>query len=105
MTKSYHASVAALRSLRDEFISKYRSRIVSGLAKYGEFDPATDKRVLSVEAQEECLDIGSYLEFLESKYNSMSAQVQKVRAKTILLYGDLKKLEAEERTLSERGIE
>ena len=96
-------SVAAKKSLIREFYSRYRSRIVGGLAKYGEFTPESDTRVLAHEAIEECLDIGSYLEFLEAKHPSLGARIQKVRANTILLYGDLKKLEAEESTLTREG--
>ena len=90
-------------SLIREFTSRYRARIVRGLATYGEFDPSTDTRWLSVEAQEECLDIGSYLEMLEAKRPEMRSGILKVRAKAILLYGELKKLEEAERTLSERA--
>jgi hypothetical protein len=86
-----------------EYMSRYRSRIVAGLATYGEFDPATDTRCLSAEAQEECLDIGSYLEMLEEKHPELTSGIQKIRAKAIVLYGELKKLEALERTLTREG--
>ena len=88
-----------------EYYDKYRSRIVRGLATYGEFDPATDKRVLSVEMQEECLDIGSYLEMWDQKYTSKAASTaaQKARAYFILGYGMLKELEELERTLTREG--
>jgi hypothetical protein len=81
-------------ALLNEFMSKYRSRIAAGLATYGEFDPTADARCLSHEAIEECLDIGSYLEFLEIKRPELGRSIQKVRAKTIVLYGELRKLEA-----------
>ena len=89
-----------------EFHNKYRARITQGLAVYGEFDPATDKRILAHEGIEECLDIGSYLEMLEQKHPALTPRIQKIRASTILLYGDLKKLEAEElaRTTEEGRI-
>jgi hypothetical protein len=87
-----------------EFTSRYRSRIVAGLATYGEFDPATDTRCLSAEAIEECLDIGSYLEMLEEKWPELTPQVNKVRVKTIGLYADLRGLEALERTQGKEGI-
>ncbi len=80
-----------------EYVSKYRTRIVQGLAVYGEFDPKTDKRCLSHEAIEECLDIGSYLEMLETKRPELTSGIQKIRAKSILLYGELKKLETLEK--------
>jgi hypothetical protein len=79
--------------LTREYTSRYRARIVQGLATYGEFDPATDARCLSGEAIEELLDVGSYLEFLEEKHPEMGSGVQKCRAKAILLYGELRKLE------------
>lgn len=80
-----------------EFVAKYRRRITQGLAVYGEFDPTTDQRCLSHEALEECLDIGSYLEMLEEKHPGLGSYIQKIRAKTILLYGELKKLESLEK--------
>jgi hypothetical protein len=87
-----------------EFTAKYRARIAHGLAEYGEFDPTADTRVLSQEALEECLDIGSYLEFLEEKFPDMGARIRKVRVKTILLYGELKALlEDEASRTRERG--
>lgn len=89
--------------LINEFTHRYRSRIVSGLATYGEFDADKDTRLLAREAIEECLDIGSYLEFLEQKYPRLRPRVQKIRANTILLYGALKVLEAEESTLTRWG--
>ncbi len=94
--------MTASRLLR-EFYVKYRSRIVQGLAVYGEFDPATDKRCLAHEAIEECLDIGSYMEMCEIKHPVLGSRIQKIRAKTIILYGELKKLEEAERTLTEEG--
>ena len=90
-------------ALAREFYDRYQGRITAGLATYGEFDADKDTRVLAHEAIEECLDIGSYLEFLEQKYPRLQPRVQKIRANTILLYGDLKALEAEERTLTREG--
>ncbi len=85
-------------ALINEFTAKYRRRITQGLATYGEFDAATDTRCLAHEAIEECLDIGSYLEMLEEKRPDLTSRIQKIRAKTILLYGELKKLEEAERS-------
>ena len=90
-------------ALAQEFYDRYQNRITAGLATYGEFDASSDKRVLSHEAIEECLDIGSYLEFLESKHPSLRSRVQKIRANTILLYGELRTLEDTERTLTREG--
>jgi len=52
--------------------------------------------------QEECLDIGSYLEMWDQKYTSKvaSTAAQKTRAYFILGYGMLKELEELERTLT-----
>jgi hypothetical protein len=86
-------------ALAQEFYDRYQSRIAKGLAVYGEFDADKDTRVLSFEAIEECLDIGSYLSMLEEKHPSLRLRIQKIRANTILLYGELKKLEAEESAL------
>ena len=87
------------KALMDEYYNRYQNRIVGGMATYGEFDPSTDRRVLSREAIEECLDIGSYLDFLEQKHPTLRLRIQKIRANTILLYGELKTLESAERTL------
>ena len=91
-------------SLIREFTAKYRARIVHGLAIYGEFDPATDNRILAYEALEECLDIGEYLEMLEEKHEVMGPKIRPIMSKTILLYGDLKALVQEESSRTrERG--
>jgi hypothetical protein len=91
-------------SLIREFTARYRARIAHGLAEYGEFDPTTDTRVLAQEALEECLDIGSYLEFLEEKFPEMGTRIRRVRVKAILLYGDLKGLVEDEASRTrERG--
>jgi len=90
-------------ALAQEFYDRYQSRITAGLATYGEFDPATDKRVLAFEAIEECLDIGSYLSMCEEKHPSLRPRIQKIRANTILLYGELKALEESERTQAREG--
>ena len=83
-------------SLIREFHAKYRARITQGLAVYGEFDPKTDKRILTREGIEECLDVGSYLEMLEQKHPPLSPKIKRIRASVILLYGELKKLEEDE---------
>ena len=102
MSTSYrrgeHERLKARVDLANEYISLYRARIVRGLATYGEFDPATDNRCLAHEAIEECLDIGSYLEMDEQKHPELTGRIQKIRAKAIMLYGELKKLEVAELT-------
>lgn len=93
--------LAAKKSLIRRFYSKYRARIVKAVAKYGDFNPATDKRLMSVEAQEECLDVGSYLEFGESMRPDLGPQLQKIRAHFILGYAMLEEWERLERTPAE----
>ena len=90
-------------ALAQEFYDRYQNRITAGLATYGEFQPESDKRVLAHEAIEEALDIGSYLDFLEQKHPTLSGRIQKIRANTILLYGELRTLEDSERTLTREG--
>jgi hypothetical protein len=81
-------------ALAQEFYSRYQDRIAHGVATYGEFIPSKDKRCMSREAQEEILDgCGSYMEFLEAKRPDLTSYIQKIRAKGILIYGELKKLE------------
>ena len=89
-----------------EFTAKYRARIVKGLATYGEFDKDADTRILAHEAIDEVLDVGSYLEMLEEKHPDLAFKIQRVRAKAILLYGELKQLEQDElvRTPARGGV-
>lgn len=88
--------------LLKEFVAKYKARIVQGLAVYGEFDPIADRRVLSHEAIEEILDVGSYMEMLEQKRPELNTKCRKIMAKAVIIYGMLKELEADE-TRKERG--
>jgi hypothetical protein len=90
-------------ALVKEFYDRYQARITAGLAIYGEFIPEDDKRILSFEAIEECLDIGSYLSMCEEKHPSLRPRIQRIRANTILLYGELKSLEESERTQGKAG--
>ena len=83
-------------ALLKEYTARYRRRITQGLATYGEFDPATDKRNMCREAQEEALDIGSYMEMLEQKRPDLKTKTRRILAKAVVLYGMLKKLEQEE---------
>ena len=101
--KGLRVKAAEHLALAREFYDRYQSRITAGLATYGEFNAATDKRVLSQEAQEEALDIGSYLEMLECKHPDLASKINKIRAKTILLYGQLRALEEAELTLAREG--
>jgi len=101
--KGLRAKAVENIALVKEFYDRYQNRITAGLATYGEFDANSDKRLLSREAIEECLDIGSYLDFLEQKHPSLRLRIQKIRANTILLYGELKTLEEAERTQAREG--
>jgi hypothetical protein len=91
------------RALIREFYLKCESREIGGLVTYGEFVPETDTRVLAVDIQEELLDCGNYLIFMERKYPNLTPEIQRFRAKVILMYGESKELEELERTLGEEG--
>jgi len=101
--KGLRAKAVENIALVKEFYDRYQSRIVKGLAVYGEFQPESDTRCLSEELIEELLDCGSYLDFIEQKYPSMGLDAQKIRAKVILLYGEAKKLKDTELTLTREG--
>lgn len=90
-------------ALAQEFYSRYRTRIIEALPKYGEFDPVTDPRVMCDEANEEFLDGGgSYMEMLEQTWPELSPEIQVIRAKAIVIYGLVKKLRVKEVALRER---
>ena len=89
-------------ALLNEFMALCESGEVAGLAKYGEFDPATDKRCLSSEMIEELRDSWNYMKFLELKHPSLRSPVQKIRAKLVMLYGEARKLRELERGLVNR---
>jgi hypothetical protein len=89
--------------LAKEFYSRYQGRIVKGVATYGDFDAETDGRNMGTECSEEILDVGSYLDFGEQMRPDLVRFIQKMRAKTILLFGMAKQLEDMMRTPYERG--
>jgi len=102
--KGLRAKAVENLALAREFYDKYQSRIVKGLATYGEFQPDKDTRVLAHEAMEEILDgCGSYMDMLEQKHPSLQHKIQRIRAKGILLYGELLQLEKDELSLMEAG--
>jgi hypothetical protein len=91
------------RALIREFYAECSARETKGLATYGDYIPETDTRVMAVEIQEELIDTGNYLGFLERKRPDLRGMIQAMRAKTILLYADSKELEKAERTLTREG--
>jgi hypothetical protein len=90
-------------ALLAEFTARYRRRITQAIPKYGEFDAATDKRILSEEAIEEALDVGSYMEFLEEKHPALARDCRRATVKAIALYQLLKKVKEKELALREEG--
>ncbi len=90
-------------ALAQEFYSRYQGRIVKGVATYGDFDARADDRNMGTECSEEILDVGSYLDFGEQMRPDLSRFIQKMRAKTILLFGMAKQLEDMMQTPYERG--
>jgi len=101
--KGLKAKTSGHIALVKRFYSKYRARIVAAIPKYGDFNPETDPRFFSVESQEECLDIGSYLEFGEAKRPDLSPFLQKIRAHFILGYEMLEEWGAIGANPCERG--
>ncbi len=82
--------------LLNEFVPLCEAGETAGFAIYGDFEPTTDKRVLSREAIEEIRDAWNYMKFLELKRPGLRSPIQKIRAKLVMVYGELKKLEASE---------
>jgi len=85
------------------FYDHYQARIVEGAPKYGDFNPATDKRNMGSECIAEILDVGSYLEFGEQMRPDLTSHIQKMRAKTIILCGMARRLEEMMRTTEKEG--
>lgn len=74
-----------------------------GLATYGPFNPATDKRILSVEAQEEVIDVWNYLRFLAKKHPHLRKDLLLARKQAWHLYCELRRLEGMETTQDKGG--
>lgn len=90
--------------LMDEFLFRSRRREIKGLSVYGAFDPQADRRVLTVEAQDEVLDCHNYLKFLILKHPSLKKEARLLQAEACTLYIGLRRLEAKERQLNaEKG--
>ncbi|MFA6063988.1 MAG: hypothetical protein WC736_15475 [Gallionella sp.] len=94
--RSEKARADARLALLNEFVSLCEAGEVAGFATYGDFDPVADKRVLSREAIEEIRDAWNYMRFLELKRPELRSPIQKIRAKLVMLYGELRKLEEAE---------
>lgn len=82
--------------LAEELITLAERRRTQGLAVYGDFDPATDKRTLSREAIEECADIYNYLHFTKIKFPKMKQAAQKIQRQVYEVYVSLRFLEKSE---------
>ena len=101
--KGLREQAAKRLALAQRFYDRAESRIVMGLPTYGEFDPLTDKRNMGTEGGEEVLDSGNYLKFSEQMRPDLSLFLQKMRAKTIVLYGMWEQLEEMMRTPKREG--
>ena len=84
-----------------EFNNKMREGERAGLTKYGSFDPETDRRVLTVEAQEETRDVGVYMTFLQRKHPNIREEAAEIKRMAFNLFVALRQLESRERGLSE----
>ena len=84
-----------------EFANEARKREIQGLAVYGNFDPETDTRILTVEAQLEVVDAFQYCRFLLRKHPSLREKIDGVKRLSFCLYRELRKIEAEEIRLNQ----
>ena len=80
-------------ALAQRFFDRAEAREVMGLPTYGEFCPSTEKRNMGKEGAEEILDSGNYLRFAELMRPDLGPLIQRMRAKTIVLYGMWEELE------------
>ena len=85
--------------LAEELLNEARKRRVQGLVTYGEFNPETDKRILSREAIFEAVDIINYLMFYAAKHRNCFFEdergfLKKARQQVYELFVTLKHLEA-----------
>ena len=90
------------KKLLTEFVQEAGKREFAALPKYGVFDPKKDKRILSVEAQEENIDILNYMRFLHRKHPSLREDINKVKRLAFDLYVLLRNLEARELELTRK---
>ena len=92
-----HRTKAAIQFFRDA-----EKREVAGLSTYGDFDPKKDKRILCVEAIEECLDCANYMDFLYRKHPILKPKAREVQMYAFKTWCLLNELEAQEAALNER---
>lgn len=78
--------------LARDFVRECRNGERTGFAKYGEFDPTTDKRILSQEAIEETRDCWVYLDFLKRKRPDLNGKIVDAKQITFDLYRVLREL-------------
>lgn len=87
-----------------ELFAEARKRELHGLKTYGAFDPKTDKRFLTAEAQEEVIDVQNYLRFFHRKYPNTNKETLAARRLVFALYCALRDLEdLEMRLTPEKG--
>ena len=80
-----------------EYLAKAQRREAQGLTTYGDFDPVADQRILTVEAQDEAVDIFNYMEFLIRKFPKHKDKARRIQVKACTLYHLLKQMESTER--------
>ena len=76
-----------------EFVAEALKREHGGLSTYGEFNPKTDTRILTVEAQEEALDAWNYLKFFDKKHPDLMEATLVAKRLTFSLYHELRRME------------
>lgn len=78
-------------------------RMTMGLATYGDFDPATDKRNLSQEAADECVDVMNYMRMFEQKYEGKKKDAAVIKKQAFTTWCLLQSMMEEEATLAKGG--
>jgi len=97
------SSLPSKKELAKEYIQKALTREAQGLSTYGDFNPKTDTRILSLEAIDECIDILNYLRFYEKKFGK-SLEVTHIKQMAFKLYVELRRLELLETSKRGGGI-
>ena len=85
-----------------EFVAEAKKREISGLITYGHFDPKKDTRILSVEAQDEVIDVLNYLRFFLRKFPDSYEHTLASRRLAFALYCALRDLEGLEFELNDK---
>jgi len=88
------------KKLLQEFFAEARKRELLGLATYGPFEPTKDTRILSIEMQEEAVDVLNYSRFLLRKHPHLREKTEGIKRLTFALYYELRKLEKVELELT-----